>query len=63
MICDQIATGNHWVKISNGDGTFKPTKLVARNFCADGNIIWADINGDGLADMLCEFKGYHWAHI
>lgn len=33
-----------------------------KNWCKNGITQWADINGDGKADMICDYKdGQHWA--
>jgi hypothetical protein len=64
MICDDV-NGNHWAKLSNGDGTFKDLKHILGNWCGGGALTkWADINGDGKADILCDdVHGNHWARI
>jgi len=63
--CDDSA-GRHWVGLSNGNGTFRQLGIVRSGWCshAGSKTSWADINGDGKADMLCDDnKGNHWALV
>lgn len=66
MHCDDAA-GRHWINISNGNGTFRDLNgPVVSGWCshAGSHTSWADINGDGKADMLCDDnKGNHWAKL
>lgn len=59
MICDD-ADGNHSALLSTGDGTFKRevvefmTGWCGENVATGSYTQWADLNGDGKADMLCD---------
>lgn len=65
MICDDYR-GNHWVRLSKGDGTWDKLGMVLMDWCKprDGNMYrittWADSDGDGKADIHCDdSRGYH----
>jgi len=66
MLCDD-SKGNHWAMLSNGDGKFK--KNLGRykgGWCSHANSMtqWADIDGDGKADIICDdLNGNHWAML
>lgn len=66
MICDD-SKGGHWVQLSLGNGKFKDLGMVKNGWCGHGHgahTQWADINGDGMADMLCDDNhGRHWAML
>jgi len=65
MLCDDT-TGRHWAKLSNGDGTFKDLGNYLNGWCGHkgSKTSWADIDGDGKADILCDDKsGRHWARL
>ena len=70
MICDD-SKGNHWIRLSQAGSdlkhTFKGLGHVKQGWCGHGQgarTSWADINGDGKADMLCDDNlGRHWAML
>lgn len=65
MICDD-SKGNHWINFSNGNGTFRGAGLVLKGWCGHPGAMthWADLNGDGKADMTCDDKqGRHWVNL
>ena len=65
MICDDLK-GNHWFMLSRGDGKFTNVGLYKKGWCghAGSRTNWADVNGDGTADMLCDdTKGRHWYYL
>jgi hypothetical protein len=52
--------------LSNGDGKFKDLGKIQTTWCShEGSYTqWADIDGDGNADMLCDDSaGNHWAKL
>jgi hypothetical protein len=54
------------VMYSYGDGTFQDQGLVLNNWCWHKGAYssFADVNGDGRADFLCDDSdGNHWAKI
>ena len=58
MLCDDDM-GRHWALLSDGKGGFKKDLgLFESNWCGyeGARVNWADINGDGRADMLCSDK-------
>lgn len=62
MLCDD-SEGQHWAMLSNGDGTFTDLGRYNSGFCRQSRAItnWADIDGDGKADIICDdSKGRHW---
>jgi hypothetical protein len=66
MLCDDKA-GNHFAKLSDGTGTFKQDLgKYKTGWCSTpiSTTQWADINGDGKADMICDdTAGSHWAML
>lgn len=65
MICDDTH-GNHWIRTQNGVGAYKDHGMVSTGWCSHGGAKtqWADITGDGSADMLCDdTHGNHWYHM
>jgi hypothetical protein len=63
MTCDD-AHGGHWAMLGHG-GYWNPHQTVkhSTNWCAHGGAYtqYADINGDGKADMTCDDTyGRHW---
>lgn len=68
LICSD-PHGKHSIRLSNGDGTFEDLGTVKENFCnfdwgGAARPSWADINGDGKADLVCsEKKGTHIAQL
>jgi len=62
MLCDDTA-GSHWIKLSNGDKTFKDIEGTKTGWCghSGSRTKYADVNGDGMADMICDDSaGTHW---
>lgn len=63
MLCDDTK-GNHWGLLSRGDGKFiKDLGRYKTGFCGHSGsyTLWADLDGDGRADMNCDdTKGKHW---
>ena len=66
MICDS-KFGKHWVLLLDGKGGFKKNLgMFQTGWCGHegARTHWADINGDGRADMLCsDENGKHWAKL
>lgn len=65
MICDD-SKGTHWINMSKGKGKFRDFGIVKKGFCAGkGHTTqWADVNGDGKADMVCyNTGGQHWIQM
>lgn len=65
MICDD-SKGSHWVNLSRGNGKFRHLGLVKKGWCRQkgAKTQWADINGDGKADMVCDnTNGEHWIQL
>ena len=67
LLCSD-SKGNHWAKINiSGDlNSLIDIGKFRSGFCfhLSGRTHWADINGDGVADMICddfEANGNHWA--
>lgn len=64
MICDDVK-GNHWVILSSGGKKWKKDLgRILKGWCGHpgSRTSWADIDGDGKADILCDdTKGNHWA--
>ena len=57
MLCDH-PDGRHWALLSKGDGTFIDLGNYLSDWCMNGGLTrWADINGDGRSDIICEDKG------
>ena len=57
--------GNQYVNLSYGDGTFRDIGFVTNGWCThQASVInWADMNGDGLFDIIClsnHNHGKHW---
>ena len=67
MICDDLK-GNHWAILVNGHGYGHVNlgwhdHFHMNGFCdvKGGKVTWADVNGDGVADILCDDNhGGHW---
>lgn len=60
MICD-IGKA-HYVKTSNGNGTFGKAQKIKVNTdfnCDAKDTNYADINGNGVDDIICDNKGSH----
>ena len=58
MICDKN-NGDHDMAFSKGDGSFNYIDGIVKNWCKETPTIkmktnWADVNGDGKADMICD---------
>merc|ERR1712093_326710 len=54
------------VGLSNGNGTFRQLGVVRAGWCvgAAATTRWADITGDGKADLICDTTyGSHWALV
>lgn len=74
MLCDNH-NGEHWALLGNGIGYFEdPVKgkglwrdTIMHRFCYNNGgkkTSWADITGNGVADMLCDDKGgSHWYYM
>ena len=65
LLCDDTV-GRHWVLLSNGNGTFVGKGLVLQGWCghAGATTHYADVNGDGKADMICDdTAGRHWIRL
>jgi len=59
MVCSG-ELGNHWVALSNGDGTFKDLGVVQKERCIGGQTFWGDANNDLYDDLICnDGKGNH----
>lgn len=66
MICDNYLNGDHRINISRGKGKFKNLGKIKKEFCyGEGyKIQWADVNGDGNADMVCfNTGGDYWIQL
>merc|ERR1739849_38189 len=62
MICDDTH-GRHWDQLSYGNGRFYNMGMVMSGWCmhTGATTSWADVNGDGKADMICDdTHGRHW---
>merc|ERR1711966_635415 len=62
LLCDDTA-GRHWVKLSAGNGKFTNGRHYMSSWCghSGSRTNWADVNGDGKADILCDdTAGRHW---
>ena len=67
MICDDVK-GRHWAMLANGHGDGLVTwKKDFGNFMngwcghAGSRSTWADVDGDGKADLICDdTNGNHW---
>merc|ERR1711998_104725 len=62
MLCDDTA-GRHWYRLATGNGNFGGSKHYLSGWCSHhgAKTNWADINGDGKADLLCDdTAGRHW---
>jgi len=68
MHCDDTR-GNHWIILATGrSGRYTNWGYQAstRNWCAQkgGRTSWADVSGDGKADMICDdLHGRHWIRV
>ena len=65
IICDD-QRGNHWIRTMNSGKIKKDYGHVQGGWCAHGGAYtqWADIDGDGKADMICDdSKGNHWIKL
>jgi len=65
MLCDDTA-GRHWYRLSTGNGNFGGSVHYLSGWCGHGGSYtqWADINGDGKADLLCDdTAGRHWVKL
>ena len=66
IICSNDS-GEHSAVFLDGKGNSLETAvdriIIATGFCVGhpGKVQFADINGDGLQDMLCDYGGSHWA--
>jgi len=60
MMCDIGAY--HFVRPSLGNGYFysKTYKLLGGGWCNAASTHYADVNGNGVSDLLCSWKGHHW---
>ena len=62
LICDY--KGNHWIMLSGAKaGYMQNLGLVKGGWCghAGATTHWADVNGDGKMDMICDdTAGRHW---
>jgi hypothetical protein len=52
VIVDQNSPANVWTLLGNGDGTFQAPTSVALSGQVGNNVILADLNGDGLLDVV-----------
>jgi hypothetical protein len=62
ILCDDTA-GRHWFRLATGNGNFGGSKHYLSGWCSHrgAKTNWADINGDGKADLLCDdTAGRHW---
>ena len=65
MLCDD-SSGSHWINIYMGNGKFLNLGKVLTGWCghSGSKTSWADVNGDGKADMLCDdSSGSHWINL
>ena len=54
MVCDYPGSGSHLSQYSLGDGNFINMGDIEKRFCTGDNVVnYADINGDGLMDIIC----------
>jgi len=60
MMCDYGAW--HFVRPSLGNGYFysKTYRLLNHGWCNPVSTHYADVNGNGVTDLLCSWKGHHW---
>ena len=62
MICDS-EKGEHFIKLSkkNEPGKFNDTLIYKTPNCkyTKEEIFWADVDGDGKADLICEYHKPH----
>ena len=60
MMCDVGAF--HYIRPSLGNGKFhsKTWKVLAGGWCNAAGTHYADINGNGVDDLICSLKGNHW---
>ena len=70
MTCHNHSDGTHQVWLSQGDGRFNNTALYTESaingrYCSGtSKAFWADINGDGIADLLCSSEdGRHYRSL
>jgi len=52
VLVDDSNPGNVWTLLGNGDGTFQTPTSVALSGQAGSNTVVADLNGDGLLDIV-----------
>merc|ERR1712070_72680 len=65
LLCDDNR-GRHWYKLATGSGNFGSSRHYLSGWCGHGGSYtqWADINGDGKADLLCDdTRGRHWVKL
>jgi len=59
MICDYQK--DHYIRPSLGNGHFhSKTWKTLTNWCHMDYTHYADVNGNGVDDVICSWKGNHW---
>jgi hypothetical protein len=60
MMCDIGAF--HFIRPSLGNGHFHPHtwKLLSGGWCNAAGTHYADVNANGVDDLICSIKGHHW---